>query len=173
MARRRTGFVQRNYTRRGTIWGRSPAVTGFTALAAVASVLDSSAVSAVDGETVVRIRGWIGVRSDQQAVNEDYFGAVGALVASDQAVAVGVGSLPTPYTDMDSDLWMMHQYFGGSLVFASGVGITQNAMQVFHFDSKAMRKMEPGQTLVFVVENGSSTAGAAFILRYGVLFKTS
>ena len=126
-----------------------------------------------EGETIVRIRGHIAVASDQLAATESYAGAVGVCIATDQAVAVGVGSLPTPYTDQDSDLWMMHQYFAGGVHFASAVGFDDQRYQIFDFDSKAMRKFASGQTMVFIVENGSAGSGIQYFLNFAVLFKVA
>ena len=168
--RHRGGFRTRVVTRRGTFWGRSPSASGTTALAATTAVLDSTAVPVVEGETIVRTRGMIHIASDQQSAVENVVGAVGMLVASNPAVAVGVGSLPTPDTDSDSDLWFMHQYFADrSAVDGAGLDWT-NGFKTFPFDSKAMRKMEDGQTLCVIVENSSIT-GMLYILQYAVLFK--
>jgi len=159
--------------RRATFWGRSPADTAPTALAAATAVLDSTSVPLVQGETIVRCRGQIIVGSDQQAANEAWVGAVGAFVATNQAVAVGVGSLPTPYTDQDSELFFMHQYFGNFFRFGTAVGLESMSMMKFEFDSKAMRKIQSGETLCFVVENGAAAAGLEYWLQYSVLFKVA
>jgi len=143
-----------------------------TALAASTAVLDSTAVPVVEGETIVRARGQIIVGSDQEAATESWAGAVGMCVASDQAVAVGVGSLPTPYTDADSELWFMHQFFAGRFVFVTGAGFENVSMLKFEFDSKAMRKMPSGSTLCVVVENGA-VRGLSYWLQYAVLFKVA
>jgi len=173
MARSHGRFRVARGQRRATFWGRSPADTGVTGLAAATAVLDSTAVSADPGETIVRVRGMISIRSDQLAASEDVVGAVGFAVASDQAVAVGVGSLPTPYTDQDSDLWFVHQFFTHSFTFGDATGFGQPAMSVFSFDSKAMRKFPLGTTLIVVVENGAAAQGLFYFLNYSVLFKTS
>ena len=55
--------------------------------------------------TIVRSRFEVGIISDQTAATEDQLGAIGMAVVSDQAVAVGVTAVPTPITDMGSDLW--------------------------------------------------------------------
>ena len=137
-------------------------------------MLDSTAVPVVEGETVIRTRGQIVVGSDQIAAQENWVGAVGALIASDQAVAVGVGSLPTPYTDSDSDLWFMHRFFGGRYDFRSAVGASPEGMLQFEFDSKAMRKMPTGTTFCFIVENGGQAGvGINYWLQYAVLFKVA
>jgi len=172
MARRFHGGFTRRVPRRGTFWGRSPADTSPTVLAAQTAVLDSTAVPVVEGQTIVRVRGQILVHSDQQAVTENWAGAVAMYIASDQAVAVGVGSLPTPYTDQDSDLFFMHQFFGGGIRVISAAGFEEGIYSRFEFDSKAMRKFASGQTLCVVVENGS-TVGLQYWLQFAVLNKVA
>ena len=170
---RRGRFVARNFHKRGTFWGRSPADTGPTAIAASTALLDSTSVPVVEGETVIRARGYIAVANDQSAALENATGAVGICIATDQAVAVGVGSIPTPYTDQDSDLWLMHQYWSVRNMVESSTNEYALGYQIFHFDSKAMRKNPTGTTVCIVVENGSSTGGAVYHLCFSILFKVN
>jgi hypothetical protein len=129
-------------------------------------------VPVAEGETIVRTRGSIVIMTDQAAAaQEDQIGAVGFCLASDQAVAVGVGSVPTPYTDQDSELWFVHQYFANR-TFVNSASIHDNRSITYDFDSKAMRKMESGQTMVIVVENGG-TQGLVYKLSFAVLFKVA
>ena len=167
MARR---SFQRTGHKRATFWGRSPADTAVTALAAGVSVIDSSAGTAVGGMTLVRTRGHISVSTDQQIASEDLVGAVGLCIVSDEAFAAGVSAVPTPYTDQDSELWVMHQYFSQRSLFRDATGFTPNAATTWEFDSKAMRKMEFGQSLIFVVENGG-TFGFNYWLNFATLLK--
>ena len=167
--RRMSRTVVRSY-RRPTVWGRSPADAGSTALAASTAVIDSSAVPVGAGETIVRVRGQIVVGSDQLAASESWAGAVGMAIVTDQAFAIGVGSVPTPYTDQDSQLWFMHQYYGGRFNFLDATGTEGQGASVFQFDSKAMRKFPLGSTLAVVVENAGQ--GTIYWLQYAVLFKT-
>jgi len=173
MARSRSRFLVRRGQKRATFWGRSPADGVVQPLAAATAILDSTAIPLVQGETIIRARGSIWIASDQAVDDEFYVGAVGMCIATDQAVAVGVGSIPTPYTDQDSELWFMHQYFAGGVEFSSAIGMSPNWFTRFEFDSKAMRKMPSGNTLCIVVENGSTAAGITYFLNYAVLFKVA
>ena len=168
---RRSRFGIAHVKKRGTFWGRSPADTAQTNVAAATAVLDSTFVGAGADLTIVRVRGQFIVNSDQAAATESPVGAVGACVVTDQAVAVGVGSIPTPYTDQDSDLWLVHQYFGFKVRFVSAVGVEPQWSHRYEFDSKAMRKVHQGQTMCWVVENGAATHGLEYYLQYAVLFK--
>ena len=165
--RPRGRHIVRSY-RRPVFWGRSPNDSAATALAANTAVLDSSAIPLVEGETIVRVRGQIIVGTDQVAAAEEWAGAVGMCVVTDQALAVGIGSIPTPYSDQDSDLFFMHQFFGGRLMAAADDQI----MTRFEFDSKAMRKLPSGSSLAVVVETANA-GGILYWLQYAVLFKVN
>jgi len=151
---RKSGFIMRGgVRRRETLWFGN---TGFAAtLAATTSValvtsLSASALS-LRPFTIIRTRGQLHCRSDQQGASESYGGSYGVAVVSDQAVAAGITAVPTPTVDSDSDLWHVYEFligrfnFGSSASFAD-VGITRIV------DSKAMRKVEDGQDMVEVIE---------------------
>ena len=157
--------------RRLTQWFRSADVSAYTTLAGATAVLDQSLAGIVEPITAIRMRGQISVLSDQAAATERPFGAVGACVVSEQAFAIGVTAMPTPISDKDSDLWMMHQYYHAPVTFTDGTGY-RNISETFFFDSKSMRKIPEGSRLVWVVENGSvSGVGILYLLQFAVLVK--
>ncbi len=108
--------------------------------------------------TVVRTRGVLFVRSDQQAATETYQAAVGDCVVSEQALAIGVTAVPTPMTDRGSDLWYLFEEVAGIFTFGSAVGFIEGG-RTKYFDSRAMRKVEDGQDLIRVVETSSLSSG--------------
>ncbi len=111
----------------------------------------SAAALALRPFTVVRHRLSWHCRADVVTGGENWGGAVGGCVVSDQATAIGVTAIPTPITDQASDLWYLYaeQYgrFGGTQVEEVG------RFQVI--DSKAMRKVEDGEDLLLVFETPS------------------
>ncbi len=119
--------------------------------------------------TIVRTLLTIGVQSDQSAGNEAQTGAVGLAVVSDQSVAIGVTAVPTPITDMASDLWFAFKLW---LQSGSSVNDGQTGFN-YELDSKAMRKVDIGQDIILVVES-SGTIGGGVIVRVGgrMLVKT-
>ncbi len=160
--------------RRLTQWGATAPETTFTALAAATAVLDSTFTVGSDSpETVVRIRGSFDVQSDQLAAQEEPFGAIGIAIVSDQAVAIGVTAIPTPYTDATSDLWMLHEFWSAPMTFGVDARGIAKIDQLVVLDSKAMRKITEDETLIIVVENGSATAGAEYRLDLRILAKVS
>ena len=105
------------------------------------NVLNAGAL-ALTPFTVVRVRGYLHVRSDQSIATEAFSAAVGMCVVSVQASAIGVTAVPTPFTDLGSDLWMVHQMLSSQFLFKAGDGVEgANGFSV-EYDSRAMRKVE-------------------------------
>jgi len=169
------------YTIRGGVKRRETAWLGgdgsSTALATPSAVVLISSLNAAALQlrpfTVVRTRGLVGVSSDQQAATEDYGGAFGICVVSDQAIAIGVTAVPTPITDDNSDLWFMIERVHGRFSFGSNIGFREVG-QFRTFDSRAMRKVEEGQDLSGVVESeaaGYTASGCIFKAYARILIK--
>ena len=106
--------------------------------------------------TVIRTHVELLVVSDQAAAIEVQAGAYGVAIVSDQANAIGVTAVPTPVTDISSDLWLVHQVF-----FADESNLTDRTKggARYSIDSKAMRKVNADQDLVVVAENSSVGSG--------------
>ena len=98
--------------------------------------------------------------SDQNAASENVLGAVGCAVVEDTAVAVGIGSLPDPITDIADDFWFLFQGLHSRISIRGTDGMTEPAGHILEVDSKAMRKLPTGKSMIVVVGNNSSTAGA-------------
>ncbi len=123
--------------------------------------------------TIVRLRGDFTITSDQVAVQEMAFGAIGAMVVNGEAFDAGIASIPTPWLESFDDRWYWHQYWSAQtekVSTAQGEGL---AVQFAHYpiDNRAMRKVEVGDVLVWVIENRSSAAAAAFMWNLRTLVK--
>ncbi len=163
--------------RRKTEWAASADVTAVTALAAGGEILDSSLSEAILGgagllpSTIIRTRGVLWSRSDQDAANESAFGAMSMAVTSEPARAVGVGALLTPIVDEAGDQFFVYQtWFAGNGGPSTGALFSQ-PWYAQEFDSKAQRKVEGGNAIVVVLENASAAHGAEFIIKFRMLFK--
>ncbi len=136
--------------RRETLWFDFQP-TAFTMTAAGGTLIFNlnAAALALRPFTIVRTHLEIALRSDQAAAIETQTAALALAVVSDQASAIGVTALPTPITDMGSDLWFLYQ-----LMFADESNLTDRTRngQFYSVDSKAMRKVEDGQDIVMVAE---------------------
>ena len=158
-------------SRRETQWLSIPPVR--TALgAAGTSILALSlttAEKALRPFTIVRTRMLFHILSDQSAANEDYSCALGAAVVSDQAVAIGVTAVPTPDTDRNSDLWFLFEDLNGD-VFSGSAGGEERGIRKY-VDSRAMRKVEEGNDVIFVLEATAVSAGLNFFIAGRLLIK--
>ena len=159
------------HARRLTEWASTAPQTAFTTLAAATAILDSVFTTG-DPETLIRVVGNLNVLTDQTAGNERPFGAVGLCVVSNQAVAIGVTAIPTPYTDAESDLWVQHAFWAAPFSFVTGGGIANVSVDI-DMTSKAMRKVSPDETLCLVIENGNSGQGCFYRLDVRVLSKVA
>ncbi len=157
--------------RRETEWFASADAVALTTLAAATFTLDQSLTAAELAKrpfTVVRTVGSIWVKSDQKAANESPFGAMGFLVASEKAVALGVTALPDPITQEASDSWFVYQQ-----VAASGGPEEGRPFDRYDFNSKAMRKVQDGEDIAVMVTNASSTLGLQFVIKFRLLIKVA
>ncbi len=120
--------------------------------------------------TIVRSRFEIALRSDQAAGVEIQEGAVGIAVVSDQSVAIGVSAVPTPITDMGSNLWLLHH-----IVYADESNLTDRTRPStkLSIDSKAMRKVEVGQDIIVVVESTANSDGSTWVVGGRMLTKNN
>ncbi len=158
---RKSGFIRRHGKMvRETAWFggifSQVSLSGANAVS-LATTLNAAAL-AMRPFTLIRTRGIVTVRSDQRAATENYAVAFGRTVVTDQAVAIGVTAVPTPITDSDSDLWFVYEVLAGQISVGTDIGVFESGAMGLNrqFDSKAMRKVEPGQDVVSVIENNFS-----------------
>ena len=156
MARRR--FASVRGARRKTDWSASVAQTALLAVAGSAAALLQVFVPFAGGETIIRIRGLLTVRSDQNAASENMIGAFGICVVTEQAVSVGITAIPHSATDASWDGWLLHQFIAERFLFFSSVGAQtgDSGLGRYPLDSKAMRKINDDERMVLVYENSSS-----------------
>ncbi len=119
----------------------------------------NAALLALRPFTVVRSHVFLSLQSDQVIATEDQQVAFGGCVVSDQAVAIGVTAVPTPLTDLGSDLWYMWKMLQNSFALLSAIGVATNFNKTWEIDSKAMRKVEDGQDIIDVFEVASTSDG--------------
>ena len=133
--------------RRRKGWALGPGSDAVTAISASASgFLGTAAASASDGQTIIRVRGrFAAFLSAASAVGDGYQGAMGIGVTTTAAILAGIGSVPTPITEIGWDGWMYWQAFGihsGKTTEADG-----SASIDFEVDTKAMRKIDFDESL--------------------------
>ena len=121
--------------------------------------------------TVIRTHYHLMLQSDQGAASENYHLAIGACVVSSQAVAIGVAAVPTPAIDAASDLWFLHGWLSGRFSFFSGSSFNEGSYFEKDFESKAMRKVNDDEEIIFVIDVPAISAGVIFQIMGRVLIK--
>ena len=166
--------------KRATTWAAGADVVGVIALAANTKALIQSLTATVIGAvapaggTIVRTRGTLWVASDQATAPEEPIGALGMMVVTDTARAVGVTAVPTPVTDSFDDRFFLWQSWQAGIMFvqqdATGVQIW-NGWTRYDFDSKAQRKFTNTDAIVVTMENSHASDAVEFQLQFRMLLK--
>ncbi len=162
---RKSGFIRRNNVmRRETQWVSISIASTAIGSAGSATLIRqaNAALLALRPFTIVRTRVALHMRSDQISAAENWGASYGFAVVSDQAAAIGVTAVPTPDTDRGSDLWWMYEEYHARFAFTTGVAYIEQGFG-WMADSKAMRKVEDGQTFVGVAETSSIDSSVVLI----------
>lgn len=169
---RRSSFGRRSPGRL-TEWGALAFGSDVVALGANTVLLHgvfSAGALAKRPFTIIRLVGSMMVQSDQNAAVENPFGAWGASIVTDEAVAVGVTAVPDPTSNPDSDLFFAYQSFAAEGSTSTNVGRPVNFQT---FDFRSQRKVQDGQDIAVVVANASAADGLTFLLQFRFLMKLS
>ena len=108
----------------------------------------------------------LAVRTDDDTAAEVGVCAVGSMVVREPARVAGIASLPTPLAENVDDGWYVYQLGGWS-----GGPIEGEPIRTYQFDSRAQRKVEDGDALVWTLENQSAVFGLSYMLRFRMLIK--
>jgi len=120
-----------------------------------------------DPATLVRSRGVFAVSSDQSITDETQIGSIGFAVVSQEAATVGITAVPVPSTAVLDERWFFIEGFIHNFAVQTAVGLDAMAGHQHIIDSRAMRKLNGGDSLVIVVEN---TAAFGFDIAVYVRF---
>ncbi len=123
-------------------------------------------------ETVIRTRGMFGILTDAATASEFQHGAFGMIVVNDLAAAAGAASIPGPVVDASDDGWFVWEPFLSAQESVGATAVTV-PMSVFHFDSKAARRVEQGFQIAIMVENASATHAFDVLSAFSQLSKVN
>jgi len=171
MARRfhRAGAVRSQ--RRETVWiGLSPLVDTASAASVLVSSLSATAL-ALRPFTIVRTHIELMFDTDQAAASENQLGAIGLAVINAPAVVIGITAMPTPVTDLGSDLFFVHQAMVSHFEFGDLTGFNSQAGRRYTVDSKAMRKVNDDEDIAFTYEVSGGGGGANLLSMGRMLLK--
>ncbi len=174
----RGGFTRRPSSgvavRRKTLWSRTSFIESVITTASTPVILFTFTTAFLDAHvpfTIVRSRGVITLASDQSAANETQQVAFACAIVSEQAIAIGVTAVPTPTTDLDSDMFFVYETLNMQTSAAGSPGNFMIATVERRIDSKAMRKVEDGEGLVGVIETGAQSQGVEVTVAMSFLLK--
>ena len=168
------GFVRgarSRSNRRETQWLALPPTTSTLDNSAAFVLSLTTAELALRPFTIVRTHLTILQQSDQSAAAELQVGAVGICVVSEAASGVGVTALPTPITELDSDLWLVHATMVNQFLFADATGFVSPTGLVTRVDSKAMRKVNNDQDVAVLTEGATLGEGMLITMLGRMLIK--
>ena len=175
-ARRRLALARNTRQRAPTNWARAvPANGTMTTVAATNKAILGSVVLSNPGigETIRRTRGLVSIRSDQASAFEEITGAFGMMVVNDVALALGVTGIPGPVTEANDDGWFVWLPFSELMVGNAGASpasiFASRASMNYEFDSKAMRRVEEGFSVVMMIENEDSANGLVAGVSFSIL----
>ncbi len=147
--------------KRLTTWS-GPADQGYVAVASAGATLIASSTFAQPA-TVVRVRGQVSLQV-ATAADLSIVGAFGMGVVSQEAFNAGVASIPEPFSDGDWGGWFVWRSFSYRWEFSDASGNVAMPWN-FEIDSKAMRKIEANEVIVFVAESQSGAFSISTPLR--------
>ena len=110
-------------------------------------------IGAGQDNTVLRSRGELVVQAVADAATDTAVMGLGIGVITTNSRIVGGTSVPGPITDIGWDGWLYHRFVGfeaNPATSASNVAILLN--RVVDIDSKAMRKLPEGSSVVLIAE---------------------
>ena len=135
-----------------------------TTLTAAGAVLWATGAQALsDGLTVVRVRGQYTLSLRVVTTIFDGFArwGMGICIVAENAFDAGVGSVPSPLSDIAWNGWMYHN-LGGALTGFSTTETGRGPMEAVRvdIDTKAMRKTRSSDIVVGVLELGTEVGAA-------------
>jgi len=146
-------------------WDEGPGSTAATAIStSSATILGSGALAVNDGQTILRTRGLLALTMlTAGSLGDGFFGAFGIGIVTEQAFSIGITAMPAPVAEADWDGWLYHTFV--DVRTGLNPGANASSFQKLMVDSKAMRKINQGETIfaaLEVVEVGVATLDAHF-----------
>ncbi len=176
--RHRGGRSFRQGPRRATSWIASTDQAVIIGIGGGNVLLNQSITGAqTDGLgpfTITRTIGSLWARSDQVIAAEEALLGIGMSVVTEQARAAGAGSIPAPFRDEDEEQFFVYAIALASMQVAGTPGnFSGDSWARVDFDSRAQRKVQPGEAIVVVVENASTAFAVDFFVKFRMLIKFS
>ena len=129
-------------------------------------ILGTTSLAVDEPVTIIRIRGQLHVLlTSANVASGGFAGAAGIALVNSDAFIAGIASIPGPQSDAHWDSWIWHSYWDvrtATATFADAVNVAGMSQRMV-IDSKAMRKWDPAETLVMVVEGTEAGVATAIL----------
>jgi len=102
-----------------------------------------------------------------QQVDDDINITLGLGIVSTDAAAIGASAMPNPVEQIDYP-WVWWGNYTLRSQLAAGVNALGSSVVRFAADSKAMRRVKPSQSLVWVIQSSGASGGPATVVDIGV-----
>ena len=102
--------------------------------------------------TLIRVRGALQFTHQSRTVGHDPNGAFSISIVKENARAIGITAIPSPVSDLGDDTFLLWEPWALAMRSANE---GQPLHQRIPIDGKAMRKIEDGDGLVVVCQNGA------------------
>ncbi len=153
--------------KRQTEWSICSVPTGYSTIAANSKVIlvlfPASFLDIDSPATIVRSRGVLSVAAVDAAADNEEIGAFGCGFVNAVAGALGVTALPGPATNCDWGGWFVWQPFISQTEVVTQAGFDGQFGKQYVIDSKAQRKFEDNENLVWIIENNTAVAFSAAV----------
>ncbi len=147
---RRHGFTRGNSIVAHKEWSHMSGTLNNLDNAPGTVLLGPESIQANIALTLLRVRGLWSLELDATAADERVIVTAGMIIVSENAAGAGAASVPAPATDFAED-WL---WWGAQEVSAGqeAAVVSDGLFSRMVLDSKAMRKLKPGENVVFVTE---------------------
>ncbi len=137
--------------KRGTEWSSVLARSEVQGVSTGQTLGDTAvAAEATVRQTVVRHRGHALCHMIAGAASDSMLVGLGLVIISADAFAAGAASLPSPLEDAAYPFFWHQLFVLGPAQAAETVAYSMLTEQRVEIDSKAQRKLQPGQTIAFI-----------------------
>ena len=123
--------------------------------------------------TLLRFRGYVSAMLDEtQQVGDLIVVTFGLAIITSDAFTAGSGSVPDPATEPEFPwIWWKEMRLDSFATLTTAIGPAGYgpASQRYEVDSKAMRKIKPGETLCMIIQTTNAAGAPATLLDIGQL----
>jgi len=126
-------------------------------------------IAFLEPATILRVRGHVMAAFDEsKQVGDEILVTFGLGIISSDAFAAGPTAFPDPAGDIEYPWLWWGQMSLESYVTTNDEEAWGTSRQILQVDSKAMRKVKPSESLVWVVQTGGAVGAPVTVINFGL-----